>query len=239
MNIVITGTCSGLGHALRVRYTVANHRILGSTVHPERVDSEQALLELRNVNSIEEFAGAVRHRFPGGVDVLINNAGINGICQFRNLNKTFLRDMMAVNFEGPVLLTQALLPLLKKVKGTVVNVVSDASWRPMRHSLAYNCSKAALAMATKQMARELTKPEQITVFSVNPGKMMNTEMSRYIDEEVCNLRGWTPEQAYEYFANNSVVGVETPPSVVANHIYMLTQGEMRPYISGTAQELVG
>jgi NAD(P)-dependent dehydrogenase (short-subunit alcohol dehydrogenase family) len=109
----------------------------------------------------------------------------------------------------------------------------------MRHSLAYNCSKAALDMATKQMARELTKPYGLSVFGVRPGKMAGTGMSTYIDEQVCLMRDWTPEQAMAYAQQNSVTGLELPPMKVAEFIYDLVRSGTARYTSGACIDMVG
>jgi NAD(P)-dependent dehydrogenase (short-subunit alcohol dehydrogenase family) len=174
------------------------------------------------------------------VDCLINNAGINAIRKFEDLDDYFIERIMRVNFLAAVMLTQEMLKAGKLNKGAVVvNIISDAAWRPMRHSLAYNCSKAALDMATKQMARELTKPHGISVIGIRPGKMSGTGMSKYIDEQVCELRGWTPEQAWDYFVNNTVTGKELHPKQVAALVAHLVCGGMAPAMSGACMDLVG
>jgi NAD(P)-dependent dehydrogenase (short-subunit alcohol dehydrogenase family) len=123
--------------------------------------------------------------------------------------------------------------------GIVINVISDAAWRPMRHSLAYNCSKAALDMATKQMARELTKPRDLSIIGVRPGKMTNTAMSAYIDQRVQEVRGWTAEEAMTYFRNNSVSGLEQEPTAVAAFILSIATGGLARNMSGACIDLVG
>lgn len=239
MNAVITGTSSGLGKELFDRFRQGDHRVIGSTHLEDLVNPEQFHLDLLIPESISRFCTDVSNTFGGQVDMLINNAGINSIRPFEDLSDEFIMATMAVNFIGPVMLVQKLLPDLTASDGTVINIVSDASWRPMRHSLAYNCSKAALAMATKQMARELTKKNGISVLSVNPGKMTGTRMSEYIDRQVCELRGWTPQQARDYYIQNSVTGKELPPALVADFIHSLVIGGMPIYMSGACMDLVG
>lgn len=237
MNVVITGTCSGLGKSLRERFTSMKHMVIGSTHLLENVDAAQPHMDHRWDPSIREFGEFVRGNLQF-VDLLINNAGMNGICPFEDLESNFLQEMMQVNYIGPVMVTQALLSVMRP-GSMVINVTSDAAWRPMRHSLAYNASKAALDMATKQMARELTKPRGITVVGVRPGKMAGTAMSSYIEEQVCRLRGWTPEEAKEYAANNSVTGLELPTDVMASHIYGLVSSGVLRYASGACMDLAG
>jgi NAD(P)-dependent dehydrogenase (short-subunit alcohol dehydrogenase family) len=173
------------------------------------------------------------------LNLLVNNAGVNGIMPFEKLDAQFLDDIMQINFVAPVFLIQKLLPYFS-IDAVVCNIVSDASYKPMRHSLAYNCSKAALAMATKQLARELTKPKELTIFSINPGKMAGTEMSRYIDRQVEKIRGWTTQQALEYFQTASVSGLEADPVHVAQLVYNMCADRNRArMLSGACIDLVG
>lgn len=209
-----------------------------SAVGVNRLDMEILHWDALNEMSLFQLVDNCRDRVPGGFDVVINNAGINAIRRFEDLDVAFIQTVMGVNFLGPVLLTHALLKAdLLRRGACVCNIVSDAAWRPMRHSLAYNCSKAALDMATKQMARELTKPYDISVFGVRPGKMSGTAMSEYIDRQVCELRGWTPDQAKAYYEQNSVSGEEFNTTAVARLIVHLCTSGLP--ISGACMDLAG
>lgn len=184
----------------------------------------------------------VSRRFNGELDILINNAGTNDIREFTELNESFLANTMRVNYTSPVLLTQRFLPDLQKGNfGLVVNIVSDASWRPMRHSLAYNCSKAAMAMATRVMARELTKPLGIAFVSFNPGMMTGTEMTGSIVEHVCKNRSWTHKQFWDYQAANSTAGMPNRADNVADIIYAFCNRPIQHVLpmSGACIDLVG
>lgn len=241
MNVVITGASSGLGLSLFQKFRTQGHSVLGTTHDGTLVNDKDWVYYHAGMDGtpIKELAKVVRERFDGHVNLLINNAGTNAICPFEELTPGFVQNILDVNFMAPVFITQALLPMMVD-HGSVVNVISDASWRPMRHSLAYNCSKAALAMATRQMARELTKPKNISVFGINPGKMRGTEMSKYIDKRVQEVRGWTAAEARTYFENNSLTGLELDPVDVANLIYHLTSaGGLCEAMSGTVVDLVG
>ena len=240
MNVVITGASSGLGAALMKTFHEFGHQVAGSThdAVAMRKDPRLVFFEAgQNATPVQTFVSEVMCMLDT-VDVLINNAGTNAICPFEELTPAFLRNIMDVNFATPVFMTQAFLPHFSN-GATVINVISDAAWRPMRHSLAYNCSKAALDMATKQMARELTKPRNISIIGVRPGKMRGTGMSRYIDKRVQEVRGWSEEQAASYFKSNSVTGLEADPNVVADFIFNLVIGGLAFNMSGACVDLVG
>jgi NAD(P)-dependent dehydrogenase (short-subunit alcohol dehydrogenase family) len=138
---------------------------------------------------------------------------------------------MDVNVKGIFKMTQAALPLLRANKGTVVNIVSNAAHMPMRCSAAYNASKGAALILTKQLARELSP--DVTVFSVSPNRLADTGMSRSIDEQVLKTRGWTLEQAQQYQRASLLSGDETPPEAVAEFIaFLLATKERHRYLAG-------
>ncbi|MEO8388405.1 MAG: SDR family oxidoreductase [Polaromonas sp.] len=129
----------------------------------------------------------------GRLDILVNNAGVYlegepGVSHpytTSALPEKVLRDTMETNFFGPVALTQALLPLLKKATaGRIVNLASILGSLTLHSdptspiyemkSLAYDTSKAALNSFTVQLAFEL-KGSSVKVNSAHPGWVL-TEM---------------------------------------------------------------
>ena len=165
--------------------------------------------------------------------MLINCAGVNLINWLENFSEEDWDKVMNTNAKGIYKMTQACLPMLIESKGTVLNVVSNAAHMPMTCSLAYNASKGAALIMTKQLARELTKKHGITVFSVSPNKLKGTGMSDSIDEQVVATRGWTKEYAQQYQINGLLAGEETDPKVVAEFIaFLLHSKDRHKFLTG-------
>ena len=214
--IMITGSRSGLGAALAKVLVEQGHYVL----HFDSRDSY-------DVRKPPIF------RTDRQLDVLINCAGVNRINWLEDVKDEEWDLVMDTNAKGIFKMTQACLPHLIKSKGTVVNIVSNAAHMPMRCSLAYNASKAAALMMTKQLARELTPKYGITVFSVSPNKLSGTGMSKDIDEQVMKTRSWSKEEAQKYQLAGLLTGEETPASVLADFIaYLLTSKQHHKYLSG-------
>jgi len=158
-------------------------------------------------------------------EVLVNNAGVNDINFFEDIEPFLWDNVMGVNAMGIFNMSQALFLLLKDSQGTILNITSNAAWVPMTSSLVYNASKAAAHMMTIQMAHEFHRRSiPITVFGIAPGKIEGTPMSRYIEGRVVETRGWTPEFAKEYQLNSLKSGNETSPEQLANFIGFLLSG---------------
>jgi NAD(P)-dependent dehydrogenase (short-subunit alcohol dehydrogenase family) len=168
---------------------------------------------------------------PDNLDVLVNCAGINRIAWLKDVKEEDWDDIMHTNVKGMFLMTQACESALRRSAGTVLNIVSNAAHVPMRCSAAYNASKGAALILTRQLARELAP--DITVFSVSPNKMKGTAMSEDIDRQVMLTRGWSAEQAAQYQKSGLLCGEETPVEAVAEFIgWLLQDKEHHKYLAG-------
>lgn len=123
----------------------------------------------------------------GGVDGLVNSAGIS---LWRPLAETTYEDwrrVHAIDLDGPFLVTRAALPLLRAAGGgTIVNLASGAGMRPLPNLGAYCSAKAGLVMLGRALALELAG-ENIRVNTVAPGPihtpMLERTLSRVPDRE--------------------------------------------------------
>ena len=168
------------------------------------------------------------------VDILINCAGINITGWLESFEESSWDAVMDINAKGIFTMSKFALPGLIKRRGTILNIVSNASHMPMTCSIAYNASKGAAHIMTLQMARELTKKYGITVFGISPNKLKDTGMSRDIEKQVVRDRGWTAEEAAAYQRNALLTGEETDPAQLAEFIaFLLSTKDRHKFLSGT------
>ena len=176
MNVWIIGGTGGIGRACAER--LQNEGIdFFVTDKDTDVRDRRALVEV----------GDQRH--PTG---LIYAAGINYLEWSRPLLVQMMAHVYAVNVIG-LLNALAAAPRLERV----VVLGSDAAWRPMRTSVAYNASKAALHEAVKCIARERAS-ERFAINVVAPGVTEPTKMMEYVERRTEEIRGWPPEKLREY-----------------------------------------
>lgn len=163
------------------------------------------------------------------LDCLINAAGTNKMNWFEDMTYDDFQHVMKVNLEAPIFLIQNLLPELIKAKGTVLNIISMGAHKPFRTSLPYNVSKAALKMATHQLARELS---DVTVFGISPNELEGTGMTLDNAKEIQRIRGWSEEQAEKYRLASGA-GERADPMVLAEFIaYLLIKKERHINLNG-------
>jgi 3-oxoacyl-[acyl-carrier protein] reductase len=116
----------------------------------------------------------------GGLDGLVNAAGILDITPFVDLDPASWDRMLAVNLTGPFNVVKAALPLLRQAaSATIVNIASVSALMPMPGTAGYSASKAGLLMFTKSLAMDLGPA--IRANTICPG-VIKTEMTRYLWE---------------------------------------------------------
>jgi NAD(P)-dependent dehydrogenase (short-subunit alcohol dehydrogenase family) len=220
MTVIVTGGSSGLGKAICAA--------LPQQLAPIIDWSLKTGVDVRNRASILKAADRL---VAQKIDVLINCAGVNSIDYLPNVEEATWDHVMDTNAKGIFLTTQTLLERLRD--GTILNIISNASHVPMTSSLAYGASKAAAAIMTQQLARELGKTHGITVFGISPNKMFGTHMSDYIERRVIELRGWTRSQARKYQLDALPAGAETDPLVLAEFIaFLLSEKRRHVFLQG-------
>ncbi len=106
--------------------------------------------------------------FLGGLDAMVNSAGIYPKAPIRNTESAMLREVLRLNVEAPFAVIRQAIDPLADSRGSVVNVSSISAFEPRAGMAAYDASKAALSTLTKSAAVELG-PLGIRVNAIAPG----------------------------------------------------------------------
>lgn len=194
---VVTGAGNGMGRELTLEL-VRRGALIAAVDFRESALIETKKLARRNVEifvvdvtsatAVAELPERVIQAF-GGVDGLINNAGI--IQPFLKLDQLSISDaqrVLAVNFTGPLLFIKAFLPLLKiRSQATILNVSSMGAYAPVPGQSLYGASKAAIAQLSDSLRSELMSTN-IGVVTVFPGAI-NTNIAANSGIEVSQSIG--------------------------------------------------
>jgi len=176
---IITGASSGIGEALARLFAVQGTRLALAARSEEKLRALAAELggertlvvptDVADPGQCERLVARTVERF-GGVDVLVNNAGIGLIGRLEETDWKHFRQMWEVNFFGLLRLTQAALPYLKERRGMVVNISSVAGKVALPYMGGYCASKFALNAFSNALRMELAA-EGVRVAVICPGRV--------------------------------------------------------------------
>ena len=170
---IVTGATSGIGMATAFRFAEQGARVAAVGRKKEILSKVQRQnirtysVDLTNEKETSTFAGRALEDF-GGVDILVNAAGIIANGTIENTSLADYDLMMNINVRSVFQLTQLVLPSIIERKGNIVNVSSVTGLRAFPNVFAYCVSKAAVDQLTRCAALELA-PKSVRVNAVNPG----------------------------------------------------------------------
>jgi NAD(P)-dependent dehydrogenase (short-subunit alcohol dehydrogenase family) len=118
----------------------------------------------------------VRERF-GRLDRLVNNAGITQRSPAHRTDPAVFRRVMAVDWQAPIELALAALPLLREARGTIVTIGSMAGWMPLPGRAGYGAAKAALTQWFEVLRLEL-EADGVHLLMVYPS-FLDTPIERH------------------------------------------------------------
>ncbi|MEM9921263.1 MAG: SDR family NAD(P)-dependent oxidoreductase [Bacteroidota bacterium] len=195
--ILITGSTDGIGKLTAQKLAVEGHEVVLHGRNLEKLTAAIAELkqnsnnenirgyvaDFADLDAVRQMAGRLKEELTK-IDVLINNAGVFKSSAADNKDGLDLR--MVVNYLAPYLLTEELMPLIRKGTDARIINLSSAAQAPVSKEVllgqakqsaqaTYAQSKLALTMWSFDLAKKL---QDISVIAVNPGSLLNTRMVR-------------------------------------------------------------
>jgi NADP-dependent 3-hydroxy acid dehydrogenase YdfG len=172
---LVTGGSSGIGLAIARMLRDEGFDLTLASRTQEKIEAAAAELGAHavaaNMGSEDDCVRVVaehRERF-GGMDVLVNSAGIGIADSSEGLNTKHVDLMLGVNLRGLLLVTREALPLLREsANGWVINLASIAGTEPTPSLLVYGATKAAVIAATKTLNAELDE-DGVRAIAICPG----------------------------------------------------------------------
>lgn len=168
----------------------------------------------------------------GGLDILVNCAGVGDTAKVEDVTEAFWDDMLAVNLKGAFFCTRWALASLREARGNVVNLASDAGLMgDLGAGVVYSASKGGLVNMTRAMALEFAPT--VRVNSVCPG-YVDTDMVRrdYID------KADDPVAAERAIMDYAPMKRIATPDEIASAILYLASDHAR-YVTGSALQIDG
>lgn len=215
--VLITGGAKGIGRQTAKLFCEKGYEVyinyLTSEIEAQKLAKETGVIPIKaDVSSpkeVEEMFAKI-----GGVDVLINNAGIAQQKLFCDITYEEWDRMIGVNLTGVFNCTKSALPyMINKKAGSIVNISSMWGICGASCEVHYSASKAGVIGLTKALAKEVG-PSGITVNCIAPG-MIDTDMNKNFDAETI-----------EMVKEETPLGTMGRPEDIANFVlYLVEQGQ--------------
>lgn len=236
LRIMITAGGAGIGHAIAKMFVENGAQVHVCDVAPERLEALQGMgatvCDVANEAQVDNWF-AEAQAYLGGLDVLVNNAGISGpAAKIEDVPTSAWEETLAVNLTGQFFCCRRAVPLLKaNGSGSIVNIASTAGLYGYPLRSPYAASKWAVIGLTKTLAMELGT-FNIRVNAICPGSINNPRMDGVIERESA-ARGISPATIRQNYLNQ--VSMQTfidPEEIAAMTLFICS--EAGKHISGQA-----
>ncbi|HYN98534.1 MAG TPA: SDR family oxidoreductase [Actinomycetota bacterium] len=240
--VLVTGSTSGIGESIAERFMREGSNVVVTGRDPGRGKAVAKRLgalgdgrcvflpaDLATVDGPALLARAAEHRL-GGVDVLVNNAGIYMV-DGEPLGASDFDAMMQLNVRGVHLLTTALIPgMAERGSGVVVSITSPVAYRGYPGMAAYAATKAAVDMLTRCWAAEYGR-SGIRVTALSPGPVITPGV-----EDVVGVGVNVPK---EVLTRTGLVAGRVATGEDISAAVAFLAGTDAPYIHGTTFHVDG
>ena len=230
---LVTGAAGGIGKSLVRKLRAEGASVAITDITIGNVEAEAHFPgDLSAAQFCDELPSKATDAL-GGLDILINNAGIIRRGKITEATDDDFKSTMAVNIEAPFRLCRSTIPILaKNGGGSIVNIASCWGLNPGPDHPIYIMSKAALASFTQCLGRDHAH-QNIRVNAVCPNEV-NTPMIR----SGFSIRGLNPEKAIKELNESVPLGRIAEPDDISDVILFLASDEAR-YMCGSLVEVNG
>ena len=219
---IITGGSKGIGKAIAERFIKEGAKVIIFGIEKPNYPSGFYEVDVSDERQIKKAMQNISN-----VDILINNAGIYFHAAVESTELEDLDRILGINFKGVYLMSKHVLPMLRKSKGTIINIASSIGIVPEPESPAYCSTKAAVIMLTKCMAQQYA-PEGIRINAICPGP---------IDTPMLHGEFSSEKELKEYAKVNPMRKIGKPEDV-ANVAAFLASDEAG-YVTGSLYSVDG
>ncbi len=227
-SVLVTGGAKRLGAAMARRLHAAGASVVVH-YHRSRPAADELVAELNaaragsalavrgdllDVGALPALVDETIQRY-GRLDVLINNASTFYPTPVGTITAAQFEDLVGTNLRAPLFLSQAAAPALRETQGLILNLVDIHARRPLKAHPVYSAAKAALAMLTKSLARELGPEVRVNGIAPGPVLWPERELEAALKAEI--------------IAKTALKRPGSPADIARTALFLATEA---PYVTG-------
>ncbi|MGA9566116.1 MAG: SDR family oxidoreductase [Candidatus Korobacteraceae bacterium] len=230
-SVLITGTSKGIGFEAALTFARAGHKVFATMRNPslssqlaetaarEKLSIHVSTMDVDSDQSVSDGIAAIL-KDHGPIDVLVNNAGVEGAGSVEELPLAEFRAVMETNYFGALRCIQALVPVMRqRRRGCIINVTSVAGRIACPPLAPYTASKWALEALSEALAGEM-KTFRVRVVIVEPGIIDTAMAQRIAGPSNGSLYTQRARMATEF---TNALQTPVPPSIVAQKILEIAE----------------
>jgi len=235
--ILITGGTDGIGRSLVLQYLDLGANVVTCGRDQQKIlalEAEAPIGKLcvlnADVSSERDCERSVSHavKLFGGIDVLINNAGIAHIGNVLNTSEEDFQKIFQVNVKGAFNCMQAVIPFMEEMgQGLIINMASIAATIGIRDRFAYSMSKGAILSMTLSVAKDFIK-KGIRCNCISPARVHTPFVDGFLDKHYPGKQ----QEMFEKLSASQPIGRMAEPEEVAQLAYYLCS-KQASFITGT------
>lgn len=229
--VLITGISGGIGVATAKKFYNEGWGVIGiDKKKPEGLKRvvEYINVDLSDVKDIDLAIRDIKKKYTG-VDAVVNNAAYQACGSLLETSVIQWDHVFNVNLKAPFLIVKGLYLLLKRKRGSIVNIASVHAQATSLNIAAYASSKAALVGLTRNMAVEFAQ-DHVRVNAVLPGAVDTLMLREGLKRE--NFSGSNIDKLKQCLGNKHILGRVGQPREIAYAIYFLADSLQSSFITG-------
>jgi len=247
--VLVTGAGGGIGRAIALAAAAAGGRVMAADIAEHRAQETAELsgpearaaairVDVADLASIEAMVAGTVAKL-GGIDVLVNSAGLTRVADIMDVTEADWDLIQGVNAKGSFFALQAAARqmIVQGQGGRIINIASISGQGYLHaSSIAYSASKGAVLTLTRTAAQQLAKHD-ITVNAVNPGTTMTDLVRQILRERAADL-GKSEESVMADLESSIPLGRAIAPEEIAAMVLYLA-GPQAENITGQSFNVDG
>jgi len=244
--VIITGGASGIGRSISNNFRQRGATVLVLDYDENKVNAindyddkyfKAYLVDITDIQQVKNIINKIQNKYLK-IDILINNAGLNLINKFEDVDEDDFYKVINTNLKGTYFCTQEVVKyMILEKSGRIINISSQAGITGQAYMSTYCSAKFAIIGLTQALALELGK-YNITVNAICPGDVKDTDMHEITSKKLTDILKISKKELVNNSINKCPLNRLQSPQDVSNSVLYIAS-EYANFITGESLNVSG